>query len=101
MSTVAADSPRFTVKAPVVFNLATGYTRTLKSGTELRAAGTIPQGRVLKPIDTVFTIEGRHVHEAYLVVSQGQVTGFYLPVEKAFSLLSPAVPISLEERGLF
>jgi hypothetical protein len=47
-------------------------------------------------MNDVFTIEGAHIHEAYLVVDAGdQLVGFYLPAEQAFS---PMMPIALKLR---
>jgi hypothetical protein len=51
------------------------------------AVGILPEGTVYRPIGTVFSIEGRNVHEAYLVVHAGAVRGFYLPAESRYSPL--------------
>jgi hypothetical protein len=32
--------------------------------------------------DRVLTVEASNVHEAYIVVSNGKLVGFFLPVEK-------------------
>ncbi len=74
--------------------LATGYPRTLKAGSQWRLAGSVAQGQVYRPVNTVFTIEGRHVHEAYLVVSSGKLLGFYLPGEAQYAALETPVPLS-------
>ena len=74
-----------------------GYERTIKAGTEFVPAGTVKQGMVLKPTNTIFTIEGAHMHEAYPVVDNGRIVGFYLPVERAFSPLSQPVNLSIQE----
>lgn len=75
--------------------LATGYPRVLKAGSQWRLAGSVSQGQVYRPVNTVFTIEGRHVHEAYLVISQGALQGFYLPGEAQYAALETPVPLSL------
>ena len=80
--------------ADVEVNLETHYTRTLKRGSRWALVGTTPQGSVYRPVDRVLTVEGAHVHEAYIVVAGGRITGFYLPVEKAFSPITPR-PLSL------
>ena len=67
----------------VIIDLPTGYQRTLKRESRWDFCGKIAEGNVYKPHDQVFTVEGAHVHEAYLVISNGQLVGFYLPVEKA------------------
>ncbi|WP_132258526.1 hypothetical protein [Paucimonas lemoignei] len=68
--------------------LDTGYSRTLKAGSQWVHAGTISQGEVYKPYKDVFTLEGAHIHEANLVVANDQLVGFYLPVERGFSSLA-------------
>lgn len=75
--------------------LVTGYPRTLKAGSQWRLAGSVSQGQVYRPVNTVFTIEGRHVHEAYLVVSNGKLHGFYLPGEAQYAALETPVPLSI------
>lgn len=82
----------------VMFN--SGYERTIDSGTEFLGIGLIKQGNVLKPVGTVFTIEGAHMHEAYPVINNGRIVGFYLPVEHAFSPLSPSIIFTVEKRKL-
>lgn len=62
-----------------------GYSRVITSGSKWEYVGLVRKGDVYKPIGHVFTIEGYHVHEAYLVVSNKRLIGFYLPVENAFS----------------
>ena len=76
--------------------LATGYRRTLAGGSRWTHAGRIAQGDVYRPYQSVFTLEGSHVHEAYLVVEGGRLVGFYLPAEKGFSPLQPTLPFSLQ-----
>jgi len=77
--------------------LETGYSRTLPRGSKWAWIGTIPEGDVYKPLEIVFTVEGAHVHEAYIVVNQGTLVGFYLPVEKAFSPLSSKYLLKLTQ----
>lgn len=73
--------------------LDTGYTRTLKAGGRWRAAGTVDQGDVYRPVGDVFTVEGAHIHEAWLVVRAGMLVGFYLPAEHGYSPLGAAAPL--------
>lgn len=77
----------------VAIRLPTGYERVLPAGSRWRAMGVLPQGVVFRPVGAVFAIEGRHVHEAYLVVRSGAVHGFYLPAESGFSPLTFPVPL--------
>ena len=62
-----------------------GYQRTIRKGSVWTRVGRVSQGEVYKPVDQVFTVEGTHVHEAYLVLDGDRVVGFYLPVERAFA----------------
>jgi hypothetical protein len=62
-----------------------GYRRTIPRGSVWTLTGRTSQGDVFKPVDRVFTVEGAHVHEAYLVLDGDRVVGFYLPVERAFA----------------
>ncbi|OAJ53880.1 hypothetical protein A6V36_10500 [Paraburkholderia ginsengiterrae] len=95
--TAAGPHERVRVVTPVAVQLATGYSRQVKAGSVWRPAGEVPQGLVLQPVDTVFTIEGRQVHEAYLVVKENRLVGFFLPGESHFSVLEPSQPITVEK----
>ena len=72
------------------------HDRTVFRGTTWELVGTIPQGDIYKSRDQVLTVECSNIHEAYLVVSQGSVVGFYLPVEKGFVKLSNPVTLNAE-----
>jgi len=69
------------------------YRRQIQQNSLWRLRGVVPQGSVYSAENAVFTIEGRQVHEAYLVLSGTALVGFYLPGEFNFSPLS--VPLSL------
>jgi hypothetical protein len=62
-----------------------GYHRVIGRGSVWTQIGRSVEGDVYKPVDRIFTVEGAHVHEAYLVLAGDRVVGFYLPVERAFS----------------
>lgn len=62
-----------------------GYQRVIARGSVWTRIGRSAEGEVFKPVDRVFTVEGAHIHEAYLVLDGDRVVGFYLPVERAFS----------------
>ena len=94
----APDSRRYVVTKPASIMLDSGYERSINSGTEFIELGTIQQGRVLKPTNTTFTIEGAHMHEAYPVVNGERIVGFYLPVERAFSPLSSPTSLFTQQR---
>jgi hypothetical protein len=70
-------------------HLSTGYTTRIKPNTTWSLVGSLPQGEVYKSRDQVLTVEGADVAEAYLVVDDDKLVGFYLPVEHTFSPISP------------
>jgi hypothetical protein len=86
----------FEVQQDVDIVLDSGYGRRLARGSRWAQAGTLPQGDAYKPVGGVFTVEGAHVHEAWPVMSAGEVVGFYLPVEKAIVPLASRVRIELK-----
>ena len=95
----SAGAPRVeALAAAAEFRLDSGYQRVLAAGTEFQEVGRVPEGRVLKPLNATLTVEGAHMHEAYAVVRDDQLVGFYLPVEKSFSPLSLPIKLSLQER---
>lgn len=96
--TAAVTPGLFVLGAPVEITLDSRYRRHLAAGTELAEIGSVREGRVLKPVNAVLTVEGAHMHEAYAVVQGERLVGFYLPVEKSFSPLSQSVPLLLQER---
>ena len=95
LAPLAAPVAELQVASATPVLLPTGYTRTVPERSRWRAAGTLPEGIVYEPLDTVFAIEGRHVHEAWLVVRDGAIRGFYLPAENNYSPLPQ--PVSLPQ----
>ena len=77
------DTIEVLADAPVTFD--SGYQRVISRGSVWTKIGRTAEGDVFKPVNRVFTIEGAHIHEAYLVLDGDRVVGFYLPVERAFS----------------
>lgn len=77
-----------------------GYRRVIGRGSVWMRIGRSVQGDVYKPVDRVFTVEGKHIHEAYLVLVGDRVVGFYLPVERAFSPVpdAPGTQLSVRRR---
>jgi hypothetical protein len=94
--TAMRQHERVRVVTSVAVRLETGYSRKVSGGSVWRPVGEVPQGLVLQPVGTVFTIEGRQVHEAYLVVKESALVGFFLPGESHFSPLEPPQPITIE-----
>lgn len=78
-----AQARRIVIVRPAEITLESGYRRTINAGVVLLEVGIVSAGHVFKPVNTVFTVEGKHMHEAYLVLRNERVVGFYLPVEKA------------------
>lgn len=92
-STQAPTQIRVLKKAHVTLD--TGYERDIASDSIWRYAGDLPQGQVFRPVKSVFTIEGLQVHEAYLVISEAALVGFYLPGESNYSALSHHVALTI------
>jgi hypothetical protein len=84
----------------VTLNLATGYQRSILTGSRWERIGAVAQGDVYRPVGTVFTIEGANMHEAFLVVQDSKIAGFYLPGEGAFSALDTPVPLPFKSTNL-
>lgn len=100
MTPVAAGAQtEYVLAAPVELQLNTGYQRSLKQGSRWLNVGRVPQGDVYKPYMDVFTVEGAHIHEAYLVVDGSQLVGFYLPAERSYSHLGHKVPLHFQTKG--
>ncbi len=88
------DAQRIVVRREASIALATGYRRTVRAGSLWERTGRLPQGDVYRPVNAVFNIEGRQVHEAWLVISNGKLVGFHLPGESRYSPLTP--PLTLD-----
>lgn len=83
------------VTAAPTIHLSTGYTRHLMPGSRWEHVGTLPEGNVYRAVNSVFTIEGRDVHEAYLVLRDNRLLGFYLPGEARYSALQQPLNITI------
>jgi hypothetical protein len=95
LAPLSAAAPDLVVSSDVPIRLSTGYTRTVPAKSRWQAVGALPQGTVYRPVDSVFAIEGRQVHEAYLVVRGASLQGFYLPGEGNYSPLSTTLDLPL------
>ena len=78
-------------------SLQSGFSTRMKSNTRWNHAGSIVQGDVYQTKDQVVTVEASNMHEAWVVVNDGRLVGFYLPVERAFTPASS--PVALQIRG--
>lgn len=92
---VAGAPQRWRLGQEAKIAIGTGYTTRLQSGTRWAQVGRLAQGDVFKTADQVVTVEAANIHEAYLVVKDGAVTGFYLPVERTFTPVNPPKPIQI------
>ena len=82
----------------VVLNAASGYSSTMPAKSQWTYVGAVLEGAVYKIKNDVFTVTGRHVHEAFVVVKDGNAVGFYLPVEQAFSPLGQSVRLPIQNK---
>ena len=80
----------------VEISLDTGYKRKLKAGTIWKCIGKIENGDVYRTKDQILTVEGSNIYEACIVVSEGQLIGFYLPANQTFSPLSSKKSLPIE-----
>lgn len=92
------DSRFIVVTKEVVVTPSSGYSSTLKAGSTWEYVGRIPEGDVYRIQDDVFMLEGKHMHEAYCVIANKELVGFYMAVENAFSPLSPSVPLPVNQK---
>ena len=73
-----------------------GFSRVLRGGTQWRYVGSLPEGAVYRPVDTVFTVQAfQSIHEAYLVLQDGKIAGYYLPAVRSISVSGSPVPIDV------
>jgi len=87
----------FQLKSDVNVELGTGYQRTLYKGTKWHHVNTIFQGDIYKTDDQVLTVEGSNIFEAFIVVSNSKLVGFFLTAEETYSPLSTAKLIVMEK----
>ena len=86
----------FTLRETINITSAPCYRRTLRQDTKWDLVGTISEGEVYKSRDQVMTVECSNIHEAYLVISEGSLVGFYLPVEKGFVKISDSIKLPMK-----
>jgi hypothetical protein len=92
---VPNTGPSFILTQDAECKISTGYSRTLRKGTRWQLHGTLREGEVYRSPDQVLTAQGFNVHEAYLIVKDATLIGFYLPVEKTFTPVSKQVSLSI------
>jgi hypothetical protein len=79
--------------------LAAGWASTLRPGTLWHRTGTIAEGDVLHTKDQLVTIEASNSYQADIVVRDGRLVGFFLPVDHVFTACSPPIAIALAEQA--
>jgi hypothetical protein len=87
------SKPAWILAEKTELHLQSGSTTHLKADTTWEYVGAIEQGDVYKTHDQIVTIKGPNMFEAYIVLSEEHVVGFYLPVEKAYSRISKPIRI--------
>jgi hypothetical protein len=95
---IAELGQRFVTTALVELRPDSGYARSIPSGSEFVAIGRIAAGLVLRPTNSVLTLEGKHMHEAYAVRDRDRLVGLYLPAEQAYAALPNPPAMPLQER---
>jgi hypothetical protein len=73
-----------------------GGSRTLPAGSRWMLVGKIVEGTVYKPLDIVLTLSSRNVHEAYIVIADNLISGFYLPGELTFAAIKNKTAVSFQ-----
>ena len=66
-------------------SLSNGYSVIIAKMTSWKYIGDIPEGKIYKPLSSVFMVEDSHKYQAYLVLQNHLLVGFYLPASKEFS----------------
>lgn len=93
----AENDKSFTLKETIhITEAPCGYDRTLRQDTRWDFIGTIHEGDIYKSRDQVLTVECSNIHEAYMVVLDGSMVGFYLPVEKGFVKISNKIKLPIK-----
>jgi UPF0288 family protein (methanogenesis marker protein 3) len=92
--TVSNQAGQIEITKLVTIAMGPGNEKNLFTGSRWANIGNVKQGEVFKPVGTVFSIQGANSHEAYLVIAEKKLVGFYLPGDRAWSALS--VPIAIE-----
>ena len=97
LATLASDKPPepMIIAHDVDVSPGTGFPRTLAEGSSWLPVGRVPAGTVYKSLNSVFTVEGTNVHEAYLVISSGKLMGFYLAAEGSYAALGKPIDLSI------
>jgi hypothetical protein len=77
------------LQSPATFRFGIQYGRELPAGDRWREIGLLPQGKVYRPLNSVFMLDARQSGEAFPVVAHGKLQGFFLPGEHKFAPVRP------------
>ena len=97
IETTQSSKPPFKLERDIDVSCGTGYSRKLKQGTRWNYVGVVSYGDVYKTNDQILTVEGSNIYEAYIVVSNDKLVGFYLPVEQSYSPISKSKDLHIKE----
>jgi hypothetical protein len=93
------DNPSSVIlHTPVVIELDHAKPVRLRAKTSWDRIGEIPQGTVYSTADQVVVVESFNTRQAYIVVNDGRVVGYFLPVENSFVKVAP-VKIMFIDQG--
>jgi hypothetical protein len=95
LAPVAAPQPPWTLRHAVSVYVGSGFSTDLKAGTRWTLVGHIAAGDVCQTRDQIVEVESSNMYEAYLVLNDSKIAGFYLPVEHSFVAARPPVAIAL------
>ncbi len=93
-----AMAPRgFTLQTAAEVRIGTGFPVRLKANTRWTGLGTTEFGEVYTTRDQVLTVEASNIHEAALVLRDGEVAGFYLLIEKKFCPATKPIRLAITQ----
>jgi hypothetical protein len=94
--TQMTTTPRtFSLRESAIVRIGTGFPVNLKANTVWQEMGATEFGDVYTSNDQVLTVEASNIHESALVMRDGQVTGFYLLIEKKFCPAKQPVTLAI------
>jgi hypothetical protein len=79
--------------------LGTGFPTRLKAQTHWSLVGRVPQGDVYQTSGQIVTVEESNIYEALVVMREGNLVGFYLPVERSLVPVEPPVTLPISKGG--
>ena len=97
LNTDFSETRSFTLEEDIALNgMPCNYNRLLKKDKKWTLVGRIEKGEVFKPSGHCFTVECSNILEAYLVLQEDKLCGFYLPVEKGFVKMEKTIRLPIK-----